>query len=258
MSKNNKVKLKGEEDIKNLRIAGSRLGDIMRKLALEVKPGITTGHLDDLFHAWVIGGGDVPVLLGYQPYGADYPYPASICISINDEIVHGIPSEEVIIKEGDLVKLDACLAHNKLIADHAITVPCGVITKEEEDLIEDTKKARAAGIKAAVIGNYISDISKAIEKSVAGKYGIVKILSGHGVGYKVHEEPYVPNYDDGTKGMKLVPGLVIAIEPMLNLGTDEALICADGYTFVTDDEKKSAHFEHTVLITVNGPEILTA
>jgi methionyl aminopeptidase len=254
----NKAKLKPLEDIKKLRIAGKRLSDIMRRLTTEVKPGVSTGYLDDLFHKWTVEGGDVPILLGYKPYGADYPFPASICISVNDEIVHGIPSEEVILKEGDLVKLDACLAHEKLIADHAITVPCGIITKEEQDLIEDTKKARAAGIKAATVGNYVSDISKAIEKSVNGKYGIVKILSGHGVGYKVHEEPYVPNYDDGTKGMKLVPGLVIAIEPMLNMGTDEALICDDGYTFVTEDEKKSAHFEHTVLITDNGPEILTA
>lgn len=262
MSKINKanknIRLKSEEDIKNLRVAGKRLGEIMRKVATEVKEGISTGELDRIFHKLTIEGGDVPVLLGYKPYGADYPYPASVCISINDEIVHGIPDDNIIIKNGDLVKLDGCLAHNKMIADHAITVPCGDITDVEKELIEDTKKARAAGIKAAIAGNYISDISKAIEKEVNGKYGIVKILSGHGVGYAVHEEPYVPNYDDGTKGIKMLPGLVIAIEPMLNLGTDDAELCADGYTFITADEKKSAHFEHTVLITENGPEILTA
>lgn len=256
--KTNKVKLKGEDDIKNLRIGGKRLGDIMRNLSTQVKAGVSTGELDRSFNKMVVEGGDVPVLLGYKPYGADYPYPASVCISINDEIVHGIPDDEIIIQNGDLVKLDGCLSHNKMIVDHAITVSCGEITQEEKDLIEDTKKARAAGIKAAIVGNYISDISKAIEKEVGGRYGIVKILSGHGVGYAVHEEPYVPNYYDGSKGVKLMPGLVIAIEPMLNLGSDDAEICADGYTFITADEKKSAHFEHTVLITANGPEILTA
>ena len=253
----NKIKLKTGEDIAKLRIGGSRLGKIIKALSVEVKDGTSTGHIDNLFYNMVTSAGDIPVLLGYKPYGADYPYPASICISINEEIVHGIPNDKTIIKNGDLVKLDACLSHMGMIVDHAITVPCGKITKEEKDLLEITKKARAAGIKAAIVGNYISDISKAIEKEVGNKYGIVKILSGHGVGYAVHEEPYVPNYYDGIRGVKLQAGLVLAIEPMLNMGSDDAELCADGYTFVTADGKKSAHFEHTILITEKGPEILT-
>lgn len=253
----NKLRLKNEEDIRNLREGGKRLAHIMRELSTHVKPGITTDELDTLYHNMVIEGGDKPSLLNYQPYGAEYPFPASICISLNDEIVHGIPSRDVIIKEGDLVKIDSCLTHNGLIVDHAMTVPVGEISKEEKELLEVTKRARTAGIKAAKAGNYISDISKAIEKEIGKGYGIVKILSGHGVGYKVHEEPYVPNYYDGVRGVRLEEGLVIAIEPMVNLGTDDAELCADGYTFVTADGEKSAHFEHTVLVTKNGGEILT-
>jgi methionyl aminopeptidase len=252
-----KIRLKTSDDIQKLRIGGKRLARIIRIVGEHVKPGVNTKELDTIFNKLVVEGGDVPVLLGYKPYGADYPYPASVCISVNDEVVHGIPDETLVLRDGDIVKIDGCLSHDGMIVDHAISVPCGNITDIEKKLLEDTKLARAAGIRAAQHGNYISDISKAIEKEVSGKYGIVKILSGHGVGYAVHEEPYVPNYDDGTRGVKLEEGLVIAIEPMLNLGTDDCEICADGYTFVTSDEKKSAHFEHTVLITKNGPEILT-
>jgi methionyl aminopeptidase len=133
----------------------------------------------------------------------------------------------------------------------------GKISAEDEELMRVTKAALMAGIEAAVNGNYVNDISKAIEKSIPKKYGVVKILSGHGVGYKVHEEPYVPNFDDGVKGPKLVKGLVLAIEPMVNHGTDEVYLEDDGYTFTTKDHKKSAHFEHTILITDGKPEILT-
>jgi methionyl aminopeptidase len=256
------IKLKNAEDVKNLREGGKRLAEIMRKLSDHVKAGISTEELDTLYHDMVIAGGDKNSLLNYMPFGAEYPFPRSICISINDEIVHGIPSPDVIIKEGDLVKLDSCLTHNGMIVDHAVTIPVGDITDEEKELLEVTKRARAAGIKAAKAGNYISDISKAIEKAINNggnhNYGIVKILSGHGVGFKVHEEPFVPNYYDGTRGIRLEEGLVIAIEPMVNLGTDDAELCADGYTFVTADGLKSAHFEHTVLVTRDGGEILTA
>ncbi len=260
-TKISKIRIKTGEDIKKLRVAGKRLADIVKILAENVKAGVSTGELNRIFNKLVTDGGDVPALLGYKPFGAKRPYPASVCISVNDEIVHGIPKDNIIIQDGDLVKIDGCLTHEGMIADHAITVPCGNITEQEENLIRDTKDARAAGVKAAQAGNYVIDIARAIEGSIKSKnknYGIVKVLSGHGVGYAVHEEPFVPNYDDGVRGPKLIPGMVIAIEPMINLGSDEALICSDGYTFITEDGKKSAHFEHTVLITENGPEILTA
>jgi len=195
--------------------------------------------------------------LNYKPFGAEYPYPGSICISVNDEVVHGIGGDRV-LKEGDIVGLDGGVKHKGLISDSARTIPVGKISAEDQELLNVTKKALEAGINAAQSGKYVNDISRAIEKAIPKKYGVVKILSGHGVGYKVHEEPYVPNFDDGVKGPKLVPGLVLAIEPMVNLGTDEVYLADDGYTFITKDHKKSAHFEHTILITENGPEILTA
>lgn len=254
------VTIKTEEDIKKLRVSGKRLAEIMRKMEKEIVPGISTGELDRIFYNMVMDFGDRPALLNYKPYGADYPYPASVCISLNDEVVHGIPDDNRILKEGDLVKLDSCIDHGGLITDHAVTYVCGEISDEEKKLIQITKEARAEGIKAAVVGNYVQDISKAIEKFInkSGSYGIVKILSGHGVGYSVHEEPFIPNYNDGVRGPKLVAGMVLAIEPMLNLGTDDVELLDDGYTFVTADGKKSAHFEHTILITEKGPEILTA
>lgn len=250
------IKLKNENDINLLRESGKRLGEVLSAVAKEVKPGVTTGELNQFVYNMITKMGDKPAFLNYKPFGADYPYPGSICISVNDEVVHGIGRDRV-LKEGDIVGLDGGVTHKGMISDSALTVPVGKISNEDEELIRVTKAALMAGIKAAKSGNYVNDISKAIEKSIPKKYGIVKILSGHGVGYKVHEEPYVPNFDDGVKGPKLVPGLVLAIEPMVNLGTDEVFLEEDGYTFTTKDHKKSAHFEHTILITEGEAEILT-
>lgn len=250
------IKLKNEHDIKILRESCKRLAVALQSLVKEVRPGVTTGYLNDFFHKRVVEQGDTPAFLNYQPFGAEYPYPGSICISVNDEVVHGIGGDYV-LKEGDIVGLDGGIKHKGMISDSAITVGVGTISTKDEELLTVTKNALMAGINAAVCGNYVNDISKAIEKSIPKKYGVVKILSGHGVGYKVHEEPYVPNFDDGVRGPKLVPGLVLAIEPMVNMGTDEVYLADDGYTFITKDHKRSAHFEHTILITDGKPEILT-
>ena len=250
------IKLKSESEIKTLRESGKRLAKVLKAVAKEVRPGVTTKYLNDFVHKMIVDMGDTPAFLNYKPFGASYPYPGSICISVNDEVVHGIGSNRI-LKEGDIVGLDGGVNHKGMISDAAITVPAGKITKEEEELLKVTKNALLAGIKAAKNGNYVNDISKAIEKSIPKKYGVVKILSGHGVGYKVHEEPFVPNFDDGVKGPKLVSGLVLALEPMVNLGTDEVYLDDDGYTFKTSDHKKSAHFEHTILITDGNAEIIT-
>jgi methionyl aminopeptidase len=252
------IKLKTESDIKILRESGRRLSAVLTAVAKEVKPGVTTKYLNDFVYKMITDMGDKPAFLNYQPFGASYPYPGSICISVNEEVVHGIGSEDHILEEGDIVGLDGGVNHKGMISDSARTVGVGKISEEDEELLKVTKAALMAGIKAAVVGNYVNDISKAIEAAIPKKYGVVKILSGHGVGYKVHEEPYVPNFDDGIKGPKLVPGLVLAIEPMVNMGTDDVYLAEDGYTFVTADHKRSAHFEHTILITDKGPEILTA
>ncbi len=251
------IKLKNENDIKLLRESGKRLSHVLTEVSKAVAPGVTTGQLNDLAYKLITEMGDTPAFLNYQPFGADYPYPGSICISVNDEVVHGIGGDYV-LKEGDIVGLDGGVKHKGLITDSARTVPVGKISEADSGLLRVTKEALMAGIKAAQNGKYVNDISKAIEKAIPKKYGVVKILSGHGVGYKVHEDPYVPNFDDGVKGPKLVPGLVLAIEPMVNHGTDEVYLADDGYTFITKDHKKSAHFEHTILITEKGPEILTA
>ncbi len=250
------IKLKNENDIKILRESGRRLSRVLDAVSKEVKPGVTTAHLNNFVYTMVKEMGDEPAFLNYKPFGAAYPYPGSICISVNDEVVHGI-GDDRILKEGDIVGLDGGIKHKGMISDSARTVAVGKISQEDEELMRVTKEALMAGIKAAKCGNYVNDISRAIEKAIPKKYGIVKILSGHGVGYKVHEEPYVPNFDDGVKGPKLVPGLVLAIEPMVNLGTDEVYLAKDGYTFITKDHKKSAHFEHTILITEGEAEILT-
>lgn len=250
------IKLKNESEIKTLRESGKRLAKVLKAVAKEVRPGVTTKYLNDFVYKMIVDMGDTPAFLNYKPFGASYPYPGSICISVNDEVVHGIGSNRI-LKEGDIVGLDGGVNHKGMISDAAITVPVGKITKEEEELLKVTKNALLAGIKAAKNGNYVNDISKAIEKSIPKKYGVVKILSGHGVGYKVHEEPFVPNFDDGVKGPKLVSGLVLALEPMVNLGTDEVYLDDDGYTFKTSDHKKSAHFEHTILITDGNAEIIT-
>ena len=250
------IKLKNEKDILILRESGKRLAAVLQAVAQEVKPGVTTGYLNDFVYKMITDMGDTPSFLNYKPFGASYAYPGSICISVNDQVVHGIGGGRV-LKEGDIVGLDGGVTHKGMISDSAITVAVGKISKEDEDLMRVTKEALMAGIKAAKCGKYVNDISRAIEKAIPRKYGVVKILSGHGVGYKVHEEPYVPNFDDGVKGPKLVPGLVLALEPMVNLGTDEVFLEKDGYTFTTKDHKKSAHFEHTILITEGDAEILT-
>lgn len=265
------IKLKTDlNTIKNLRESGKRLAFIIQEVSKAIKPGVALKELDDLAFNLITESekgkrdNDKPALLNFQPNGADYPYPATLCISVNDEVAHGIP-DDYKLKEGDIVGVDTSLNHKGMITDHAITFPVGKISKEDEELLEMTKRALMSGIKAAVAGNYVNDISRAIENFVKGeekrlgrKFGILKVLAGHGVGYKVHEEPLVPNFDDGVRGPKLVPGMVLAIEPMINLGSDEIYLDEEnGYTFKTIDGKNSAHFEHTILITKDKPEILT-
>jgi methionyl aminopeptidase len=250
--------IKTDEEIKILREGGRRLAEILNKVAGRIRPGISTQELDDAAYKFIREGGDEPAFLNYQPESARYPYPASLCVSVNDEVVHGIPSEKNILKEGDTVSLDLGLKHKGLFTDMAITVPVGSINKDSAKLLEVAKRALSAGIKVVCAGKRVGDISHAIESAVrAHGYGIVEVLSGHGVGRSIHEDPYVPNFGKPGTGEELVSGMVIAIEPMVNLGTKNVKLDPDGYTYRTADGKKSAHFEHTVLVTENGPEILT-
>jgi methionyl aminopeptidase len=254
------IRLKSKEDIAILREGGKRHAAILRELAQMVKPGLRTDELNDRANALIAEGGDKAAFLEYKPRGAARPYPASVCVSVNDEVVHGIPNEKPkILKEGDIVSIDLGLIHKGLVTDMAVTVPVGKVSDELIKLMAITKEALLSGIKAAKGGKRISDISTAIELSAAPyKYGIVEELAGHGVGYEVHEEPHVPNFSDGKPGIVLKPGMVLAIEPMFNLGDKDVYLEEDDYTYRTVDGKPSAHFEHTVLITKGDAEILTA
>ena len=274
------IRIKTKEDIAILREGGRRHAEIMRALSAMVAPGVETADLDKAVVRLIeetdrkhTGGGklsgDKSAILGFLPYGASRAYPASICVSVNDEVVHGIPTENNrVLEEGDIVSLDFALVHKGMVTDMAVTVPVGEIAPELTALLETTKKALMAGIKAVKAGRRVSEVSTAIE--LAGRaaipggnkkgYGIVEELVGHGVGFEVHEPPYVPNYTLGKNADDpvLPAGAVIAIEPMFNLGSKHVTIDADGYTIRTEDGMPSAHFEHTVLVTKSGAEILTA
>ena len=253
------ITIKTKEEIAILREGGKRHAEILKILTGMVKPGVSSKDLEDTARKLISEGGDTPAFLNYEPYGADRPFPASLCVSVNDEIVHGIPNEvEKILKEGDIVTLDLGLIHDGLFTDAAVTVPVGEVSKEVQNLLDVTKKALAAGIKAAKGGKRIGDIGVAIERfAIAAKLGVVEELAGHGVGYTVHEDPYVPNYGTAGTGEVLKPGMVIAIEPIFNLGSRHIVLDTDGWTYKTKDGKPSAHFEHTIVITKGEAEVLT-
>lgn len=258
------VTIKTKEEIEILREGGARLAFILAEVAKAAVVGASTLDLDNLAKKLVEEGGlpgqgDKSAFLNYKPVGMKRPYPASLCVSINDEIVHGIPNESPkILKDGDIVSLDMGLVHKGLFTDSAITVGVGNVDEAGKRLIEDTKNALYAGIDAVKEGKHVRDISYAIERYVRPKHlGIVEELCGHGVGYKVHEDPFIPNFCLESKGEKLKAGMVLAIEPMLNEGTKHITLDADGYTYRTADGSRSAHFEHTIVVTKDGAEILT-
>ncbi len=252
--------IKTPEEIEILREGGARLASVLYKVKEKIVSGISTKDLDKYALKLISEMGDTPAFLNYRPEGAKVPFPASLCVSVNDEVVHGIPNETRILQEGDIVAIDLGLKHKGLYTDMALTVSVGAVDASSAKLIEVTEKALQVGIDVARAGNTVGDISYAIEQFVRSqkdKYGIVEVLSGHGVGRAIHEDPYIPNFGKAGTGAKLVSGMVIAIEPMLNAGTKNVTLDKDGYTFRTTDHKKSAHFEHTILITNGEAEILT-
>lgn len=239
--------------------AGKRLALVLEALRTAVKPGISAESLDDLAEQLIRDGGDDPAFLGYTPEGAQRPYPATLCVSINDEIVHGIPNEsEKILREGDIVGLDLGLRHKGIIVDAAITVPVGKVDAISQKLLHATENALAAGIAEAKPGNTVGDIGAAIQKTIedAG-VTVVKLLGGHGVGEFVHEEPFVPNYGKPGTGEELMEGMVLALEPISSAGKGAVVLAPDGYTYRTKDGSRSAHFEHTILIEKTGARIIT-
>jgi len=250
--------IKTKKEIEILREGGKHLATVLYKVKEKITPGVSTKDLDIYAEKLIREFGDTPAFLNYRPDGANTSFPASLCVSVNDEVVHGIPSKHRILKEGDIVSIDLGIKHRGLFTDMALTVPVGTVSAKNLKLIRITEQALQVGIDAARAGNKIGDIGHSIESFVRPyRYGIVEALSGHGVGRAIHEDPYIPNFGKKGGGAKLVSGMVIALEPMLNNGTKNVTVDDDGYTFRTADGKNSAHFEHTILITENEAEILT-
>lgn len=253
------ITIKTPEDIKLLRKGGQLLGMMLDELEKEVVPGNTTLDVDDRAMELIEEYDIEPMTLGYQPKFAPRPYPAATCVSVNDVVVHGIPNEDPIeFIDGDVVSIDFVIGYEGMVLDSARTVVCGQGDDEANELITVTKKAIEAGIAAAKPGGRVKDIGAAIEAVVPKGYGIVEDFCGHGVGYALHEEPVVPNFVYKGESPELVPGMVIAIEPMIIKGDKDVIVDErDGYTVLSADGGNAAHMEHTVLITEKGSEVLT-
>ena len=243
--------IKSYEEIELMRVAGKIVGDTHIYLKEFIKPGITTKELDKLAYDFILSQGAIPSFLNYDGF------PASICTSINEEVVHGLPSNRI-LKDGDIISIDIGACYEGYHGDSAWTYPVGTIDEDKKYLLEHTEKALFEGLSAIKPGNRIGDVSFAIEQyALKHKLGVVKELVGHGVGIHLHETPDVPNYGNKNKGMILRSGMTIAVEPMLNLKTSNIYLLDDDWTIVTADNSPSAHFEHTVLVTKDGYEILT-
>lgn len=241
-----------------MRQAGRIVAQTLHLLAEQVKPGVTTRELDEMAYRHIKSQGAIPSFKGYHPFPSIQPFPGSICASVNEEIVHGIPGGRE-LKEGDIIAIDCGVIYRGWQGDSAVTVAVGKVAPNLEKLLEVTKASLEAGIAQARVGSRVGDISHAVEQRIlqGGNYGIVREYGGHGLGRRLWEEPSVPNHGAPNRGEKLRAGMVIAIEPMVNIGVDDTETLEDGWTVVTQDRKASAHFEHTVAITENGPDILT-
>lgn len=250
---------KTKDEIENLRKAGKILAEALRHTATLVRPGVSTAALDLQAEQFIRAAGAVPAFLNYKQPESAYPFPCSLCVSINDEVVHGIPREDRIVAEGDLVMLDLGLSYNGYFSDAAITVCAGTCDEKGKKLISATEEAVMSAIKAAKPGATTGDLGAAIE-AVGKKYGlgIVEELGGHSLGKVPHEKPFVPNAARAGTGEKLVEGLVLAIEPIFTEGKGGIYLSDDEWTYLTSDRSRSAETEHTVLITKDGAEILTA
>lgn len=248
---------KTSEELKLMAEGGRRLARILRTVAAAAKPGVRTIELDHLAYDLITKGGDKPAFLGYRPGGAGKAYPATLCASVNDGIVHGLPSNYILM-DGDLLKLDLGLIHEKFYLDSAISVGIGKLTSEAKKLITVTEKALALGIAAAKAGNTLGDIGYAVQSYVEKNgFSVIRSLTGHGIGRKLHDDPHVYNFGKPGEGESLVAGMTIAIEPMVAAGRYELKQLADD-SFVTKDGSLGAHFEHTVVVTEKGARILTA
>lgn len=246
------ISVKSQREIALMRESCKLLADVFQNVEKAIKPGISTMDINNLGEKLIRAHGCVPNFLNYNGY------PASICVSVNDEVVHGIPRKDHILREGDIVSLDAGLIYHGYHSDMARTFGVGEISEEAKLLIERTRQSFFDGIKMAKAGNYLYDISNAIDASISPYgYGIVRDLVGHGIGTKLHEDPQIPNFAQKRRGPKLQAGMTLAVEPMINMGRADVEWLDDDWTVVSEDGSLSAHYENTILITEGEPEILT-
>ncbi len=246
------IVLKSKHEIELMRRAGHIVGMVLAEMRNVVRPGITTKELDSIAERIIVKAGAKPAFKGYAGF------PATICASINEEIVHGIPSKKRVLKEGDIISVDVGSIYKGWYGDAAITLPVGKISEEAERLLEVTKGSLEAAISQAVPGNHLGDVSAAVQQYVESHgYSVIREYTGHGIGRQLHEEPQVLNYGKPGTGVRLRPGMTMAIEPMVSAGSYKTRVLGDGWTVVTQDGSLTAHFEHTIAITDDGTEILT-
>lgn len=245
------IYLKTDLQIQKMRDAGKIVAETLAKVEEAVRPGISTKELDRIAEDYILGCNAKPSFKGYCGF------PASICASINEEVIHGIPGDRVLV-EGDIISIDCGAIYKGFQGDAARTFPVGKITPDVQKLIDVTKQSFFEGIKQAIVGNKIGDISHAVQTyAESNGFSVVRDYVGHGIGKKMHEDPHVPNFGEPNRGPKLVRGMAIAVEPMINMGVPDVLDTANGWTVITADNRPSAHYENSIAILDNGPEILT-
>jgi methionyl aminopeptidase len=251
------IVLKGPDEIEIMRAANVIVAEVLAELRQAVRPGVTTADLDRIAEEATRKKGAVPAFKGYTVAGRVYP--AALCASINDEVVHGIPSRDRALREGDIIGLDYGVIYRGYYGDSAITVPVGAVTAEAQSLMQTTREALEAGIQAALPGRRLGDVSAAIQSHAESRnFSVVRDFVGHGIGKRLHEDPQVPNFGQADRGIRLREGMVLAIEPMLNAGGPEVELKDDGWTAITSDGSLSAHFEHSVAIVEGGPYVLSS
>lgn len=246
------VQIKTARELSLMKDACRISAQALRAAGEAIRPGVSTLEIDTIVRHYIEKQGATPSFLGYGGF------PASACISVNNVVIHGIPKPTTVLKDGDIVSIDTGACYRGYHGDNAYTFPCGSISAEAQRLLDATRESLYEGIKQATVGNRIGDIGSAVQEYVeARSYSVVRKYVGHGVGAKLHEDPNVPNYGTKGKGIRLLPGMTIAIEPMVNEGTHHTRVLGDKWTVVTVDGRLSAHFEHTIAITPDGPRILT-
>jgi methionyl aminopeptidase len=244
---------RSSDELERMRAAGRLVAEVLSELSTRVTPGVTTAELDELAEKRIRQAGATPAFKGY------HGYPATICASVNEEVIHGIPSGRRLLNEGDVISIDVGASLDGYYGDSAITLPVGQVSEQAATLLRVTEQALYKAIEQVKVGARISDIGHAVQQHVeAYGFSVVREFVGHGIGQRMHEEPQVPNYGEPGRGPRLAEGMVLAIEPMVNAGKPAVKVLADGWTAVTRDSSLSAHFEHTVAVTADGPWILTA